>query len=187
MKRKSSILSDSNKLQVLQITWLWSRRANHCISYWTPLSVKTVRPYSQVQLITLLGHTESRNIIIHIIKLPFWTFLVWTQRQIRSFMPLTFTVLFSSVALCVCGFLHERRRYATFPPHQVWHTDGGVLRGVRRERRAARAIFKATMRVTAEVGSDAALCCTPADTQLSRFIISFYCRRSFSGEHARGK
>lgn len=43
------------------------------------------------------------------------------------------------------------------------HTDGGVLRGVRRGRRAARAIFKATMRVIAEVGSDAALCRAPAD------------------------
>lgn len=55
--------------------------------------------------------------------------------------------------------------YATSPPQQVGHTltvaccEGRGGRGGQ----AARAIFKATMRVIAEVGSDAALCRAPAD------------------------
>lgn len=57
--------------------------------------------------------------------------------------------------------------YATSPSAAGGtHTDGGVLRGVRKggvRGQAARAIFKATMRVIAEVGSDAALCRAPAD------------------------
>lgn len=128
------------------------------------LSLKTVCHHSQAGFIILLDCTESRNTIP-----PGWIYhsghLFGLEKKSNS---VVYAVdLYCPFLVCglACALLHERSGYTTLPPHQVWHTDGGVLRRARRERRAARAIFKATMRVVAEVGSDAALCCTPADVE----------------------
>lgn len=154
------MLSDRNKLQGREITSSpWGRRANHCNSYWTwllRLTVFTGQINDIFRLPWIQKHNYSR------LNLPFWTIFCSGQKVKFDRLCRWLLVSFSRLRL-VCGLLHERSGYTTLPPHQVHHAGGGVLRGARRERRAARAIFKATVRVIAEVGSDAALCCTPAD------------------------
>ena len=51
--------------------------------------------------------------------------------------------------------------YAMVTPQQV--RNSGMLSEVRRERQTARAIFKATIRVDSEVGSDVTSVYMPAD------------------------
>lgn len=89
------------------------------------------------------------------------------------------------MCVCVCGLLHERSGYATFPPHQVRR---GVLRGARRGGggAGARAIFKATARAIAGVGSDAVLRCAPADTQGSQGSLLHFTAAAAQAEHMQG-
>lgn len=60
-------------------------------------------------------------------------------------------------------FCMSRDGYAMVSPQQVRHTDSAVLQEVRRERRTARAIFKATISAISKVSWDAALVGKPAD------------------------
>lgn len=55
--------------------------------------------------------------------------------------------------------------YATVWAQQVRHADGGTLRGARRQRRTARAIFKAAIHVIGKVGPDAASFCAQAEME----------------------
>lgn len=60
-------------------------------------------------------------------------------------------------------FCMSRDGYAMVSPQQVRHTDNVVLWEVRRERRTARAIFKATIEAISKACSDAALFFMPAE------------------------